>query len=441
MSVMDANLVDLLRLANPWLENHRAFPEAVAHRIPEPYIERRLPGAEAWPEPRKAHLLIGARQVGKSSFLWKRFRSKRTPPLWLNAEEASIRGWLSSATRVAADLADLVEPRFPLFIDEAQHLPDAGLLIKGLIDGGLPNTIYVTGSSAFHLMARTRESLAGRASRALMHPLSIEETTAAAGRQAPAIRAALAREQALRHAVVGGYPEVWTSGAPEKTLSHLLEAFVLRDASDLFRIQHLGAFRKLLLLVAGQIGSLVNVAEWASHCGVARETVDSYLDILVETHIVHRVEPFAAGKRAEVTHRPKVYFCDNGLRNIVARQFGVFAERVDRGALLENLVAAELRKRLTPLSPLDVIRYWRSTSGAEVDFVVERPGGLVGIEVKAADMKRPALTRSARSFIDAYHPSRFVVVNLSLADDARIGGTRVEWRPVETLADAGAWLH
>ena len=420
------DLVDVIRAGNPWLDQPGRLDEW--RRPPEGYVPRVVSGTSDWPVAGKAHLLVGARQVGKSTWLRERLGAGPAP-LLLNCEELVIRSWAKSASLVAADLRRLTHPSTPVLFEEAQHLQDAGLLIKGLVDANLPNPLYVTGSSAWHLHAQTRESLAGRAVRALMHPLSLAERSPVA--LPPLLAEARLRTLAETAAVFGGYPEAVTRPAPEKTLRRLLEAFVIRDASDLFRIKHIDAFRRLLLLIAGQVGNLVNTSEWAALCGISRDTVENYVDLLVESQVLHRVTPFAGGKRSELTHHPKVYFCDNGLLNAVTGRFEAFEGRVDRGALFENLVAAELRKHLDPLHPGGTLRYWRSSSKAEVDFVVDDPswGGLVGIECKAATLTRPELTRSARSFIQAYQPARFVVVNLGLTHDAVVEGVPVAWRP------------
>lgn len=431
---MDGELLTLLRAANPWLENPRAFPEAARHRIPSAFVPRDVSAAAEWSTPGRAHLVVGARQVGKSSVLWAWFRDNHRAPLFMNAEEPSVRSWCRSATLVASDLAGLVGADTPILIDEAQHLEEAGLFIKGLIDAGLPNPLFVTGSSAFDLESRTRESLAGRATRTIVHPFSLKEIAAIMHDAAPLLRESRLREAALRQMVVGGYPAAWLSERPEVELYRLMDAFVVRDASDRFHIAHVDAFRTLLRLVASQTGSLVNVSEWAGICGVARGTVDDYLTILADGHIVTLVQPFVGGRRAELTHRPKVFFRDPGVRNAALRQFQPFADRLDRGAALEGWVAAELAKVLSPLAPLDTLRYWRSRSGAEVDFLVERPAGLVAVEAKAAALRRPALSRSSRSFIDAYHPRRFVVVNLGLDHAERMNDTDVRWVLPEAFA-------
>ncbi len=432
--VTDADL-QLLRLANPWLLDPGSFSGFVARRRPRDYIPRRLAAAAGWPTEARAHVLAGARQVGKTTFLWEHLAARGVPPVFLNAEELWVRAALASPTRALADLRQLARPGAPVFIDEAQWLPEAGLLIKGLVDGGLTGPLYVSGSSSFHLASRTRESLAGRASRAFMHPLSHAEVCADLDGVPPMLRANEARARFLRLAVTGGYPAAWTSDAPSGVLAELVHALVLRDASDLFRVQNLDAFRRLLLLLAGQVGSLVNYAEWASICGVSRDTVGHYVDILRESQIIFTVSPYAAGKRAEITGRPKLYFCDSGIRNAVVGHMQAFDERPDRGAVLEQAVAAEIRKHLDPLSPGDTLHFWRTKAGAEVDFIFHTKGELLGVEVKASTLREPELSRSARSFIEGYEPRRLVVINLALDARDRVGKTEVRWLPVERIAE------
>lgn len=431
---MDPAILEIILTANPWVRDPGAFPAEARRHVPSPFLARNARGTEDWPVLGKAHLLLGARQSGRSSFLWHRFVERGTAPLHIPAEEPAVRAWCGrSPLMVLQDIRDLVGPETPVMIDEAQHLDEAGLLIKGLVDGGISNPLYVTGSSAFHLRAKTRESLAGRASRAEIHPLGLDELVPATDRP-PALWQHEVREIAKRHMVVGGFPEAWLSDRPDRVLFSLVDGLLMRDASDLYRVQDLSAFRRLVALLATQAGSLVNLSAWAALCGVARPTVASWLEILEESRFILIAEPFVGGRRAELTHNPKLYVADNGILDAVARQFSRFDERTDRGRLLENWVAAEIRKRLAPLHPAGRLRFWRSKSGAEVDFVVEAPDGIVGLEAKASDLTRPELPRSARSFIEAYSPARFVVVNLSLRTEREVGATRVSWVGPEWFA-------
>ncbi len=233
-------------------------------------------------------------------------------------------------------------------------------------------------------------------------------------------------EHFQRHVRIGGYPQAWLNDTPHAILTELVNAFIIRDASDLFKIAKPEAFRRLLRLVAGQIAQLVNYAEWASILGISRDTVASYLNILAEGHVIHTLSPFAGGKRSELTGRPKLYFVDNGIRNHQAGELGPIDELSNIGPMLENWVLTELIKTLPSE---DSLHFWRSTSGTEVDFVINRRDHLIAIEVKAQAMTKPRLPRACRSFIDAYQPQRLLIINRSLNHSEQIGQTKVIWTP------------
>jgi predicted AAA+ superfamily ATPase len=374
---------------------------------------------------------VGPRQAGKSTLIWKTLAEAAEPVLFLNCEEPGIRDWLSSPAAFLADLSEWVgESIRALFFEEVQRLPEAGLFLKGLVDRRTGLRIYATGSSSFDLEAATRESLAGRAQRHLLLPLSLAE----AGASLPSNP--LAREEALaqlleRMMIFGGYPTILTSPDPRRDLASLVEAFVVRDASDRFRIRHTAALRKILELAASQVGNLVNLSEWAALSNVSNDTVAEYCRLLEETHLIRLVRPFVGGKRAEITSARKVYFLDNGVRNQLFGGFQPPVERPDHGALLESFVFTELAKTVHPL--LDGLSAWRSKSGAEMDFVVEHQGRLLACEVKAGDI-RASLSRSARSFIEAYEPEQLLVVNRRNYPDMAVGPTRVRFFRVEDLS-------
>jgi predicted AAA+ superfamily ATPase len=436
---MDTTLSTRLLASNPWLFG-RGLPSEVPQSVlPDPWVPRRQVAAASFAEAGQAHLVIGPRQAGKSTLAWSYLRGRRRP-LVLNLEEPTFRAWCRSAIGFLGDIAEAGLAPDALFLDEAQHLEEAGLFVKGVVDAKPGFPILVTGSSSFHLLASTRESLAGRARRHVLLPFSLAEVCPPA--ESP-LQRRLERDAAwLRLARVGGYPRAWLGEDATGTLSGLVEAFLLRDASDLLQVERLDAFHTLLRLAAGQIGNLVNLSEWASIAGISVATVSRYLALMEQTHLLRLVASFSGGQRKEVTSARKVFFLDNGLRNALLGQVeAAFDLRPDRGALLENLVFTELAKTLPWTKP---VRYWRSLSGAEVDFVVELPGGLLAVEVKAAAQSAPRVSRSLRSFAAAYRPREAWVVNAG--QDARIEleGVPVRWVPMAVLPEAlaevaGAW--
>jgi uncharacterized protein len=423
---MDESLIRAVRTANPWLRGEPLGPW-FARYLPAVYVRRQLRVVAD----HRVVLVVGPRQAGKSTVIWKTLADAGGPALYLNCEDPSIRTWLQSPALFLADLEELAPAVPALFFEEVQALPEAGLFLKGLVDHRTGKKIYATGSASFDLEAKTRESLAGRARRHLLLPLSISEIAAASdgpegpaeARPGAALRRAELADTIERLLVYGSYPTVYMAAERREELATLVESFIVRDASDRFRIRHVAALRKILELAASQIGNLCNFSEWAALAGVTHDTVAEYCRILEDTHVLRMLRPFIGGKRAELTKASKAYFLDNGIRNQLFGGFAAARHRADRGALVENLVFSELYKHLNPL--LDSIRYWRSKSKAEVDFVVEHQGRVLACEVKAGDV-RGKISRSARSFIDAYRPQRFLVVHDGARDTLDLDGTPVE---------------
>jgi uncharacterized protein len=432
-----AFLLERLLQINPWIGQAKGAEQAmdmVKALIPVEYISRQASKPVVIQD--KAVVIIGPRQAGKTTFAWHWLREFAPNVLYLNMEDVLLKSELDSPFILADWLRDRLSFIQALFIDEIQHMQEAGLFLKGLVDAHLGRPILAAGYSSFHLRARTRESLAGRAVRMKILPFSLGEMTNHVSAHNP-----LAREQqALRFLeqslIFGSYPAVHLADSREgkqQILTDLCEALILRDASDVHRIQRIDAFRKLITLLAGQIGSLINIAELASHCQVDSGTVNSYLEILEESHILARIRPYAGGKRREITSAAKVFFIDNGVRNLLVRNLTEnFAARGDKGALLENWIFSELMKALPMTANL---QYWRSKSGAEVDFVITAGSEICAVEVKNTSLGTPKLSRSARSFIDAYQPRFFYLVNMSLDAETSMGSTSVFFATPTTFAD------
>lgn len=430
---MEPDLRAILLHDNPWLLDRGRLEAWLRGRLPPDYVPRlaAMGAAPRWREADRAHLVIGPRQAGKSTALWTHLAEVGEPVLFVDCEQEPVQRWCRSAPLVVADLERLVERPVALFFDEVQHLQEAGLFLKGLVDRRVGVPLLVTGSSSYHLGARTRESLAGRATRTRLLPFSLAEVSRDLAGLPEVPRSARTAERFDRHLAFGGYPEVWLSRTPEALLGDLVEAIILRDASDLFKIARPDAFRRLLRLAAGQVGSLINLSEWSSVLGVSRDTVGSYLEILESSHVTAALPPFVGGRRAELTSRPKIFLVDNGIRNQLVHDFRPLAERLDAGALLENWVFGELWKALPDGATL---HFWRSTSGAEVDFVLSRGDRTVGVEVKAGRSGRPVLSRALHGFIEAYRPAAALMVNLTLEHRERVGETEIRWITPDRLA-------
>ena len=436
---MDLNIPNTLLFYNPWIENPTLWADSVAKHLPEafgyPYIRRFADEITNWPQLNKINLVVGPRQCGKSTLIWHTLSTLEPNIVYINANELVLRQWCTSPSGVMQDIQTIIEKPAALFFEEIQYVDNAGLFLKGIADLHSNIPVFATGSSSFQLHDMMRESLAGRAERIQLFPFSLNEWRKQGTKKKTGLPSKVSDQtlnnQLLQLLVFGSYPEVCFAPKPELVLNRLVEAFIIRDASDTFRIKYVAKFRKLMALMAVQIGNLANFSSWASDTGLGVKTLENYAHILEEAHIIRLLPPFVGGRRAEIKSAPKIFFIDNGIRNLLVNQFNDFEVRADKGALFENWLFSELLKHS---NYNDILYYWRSKSGAEVDFVRQQGTRLQCFEAKAGKMKQPTLSRSARSFIAAYKPHIFYIVNMSLAAEDSLENTVVRWlTPLELM--------
>ena len=425
-----------IKQLNPWMIHPDEAAAFIAQLLPREYVQRDIEITPA--QKNRALLVVGPRQSGKSTMVWHQLRQFGADVLFLNMEDHLLR----TGCVYAADLVEHLRKKFPfvkaVFIDEIQHMEEAGLFVKGLVDARLNLPIWITGSSSFDLRSKTRESLAGRATRRRLMPFSLTELMMHSNPPNPMAARHICEQIVSHQLIFGSYPSIYLSAEHDEKLmllNDLVEAFILRDASDLFKIKRVDAFRKLLTLLAGQIGNLINFSELASIYNVDVGTIGAYIELLEESHIVKKTLPFAGGKRREITGSPKVFFIDNGIRNELLNNFSDQVDlRTDKGQLLENWVFTEIHKSLPFQSSL---KFWRSKAKAEVDFVIEHAGKTYALEVKSLALKEPKISRSSWSFIEAYAPERFAVLNTTLEQSAILKEAEVDFITPSSLSQ---WL-
>jgi predicted AAA+ superfamily ATPase len=326
--------LDIFSAKNPWRQG--VVPDA-------PAIERSSPAplVAALGDP-SVTLLLGARAAGKTTLLLHVIREAVERRLAAPQDvfhfdlDTMACGDVLASNR---SLLDFVGPsRKPriVVIDEAQRLPNPGLLLKSVHDLHLPIKLLATGSSSLELRSRIRESLAGRRQTFHLWPLSPSEWLAYCRDEAA---------KGLRHyRTWGGYPAVARESDPARRgayLAELLRAYLDRDIEDFLRVERLDAFEGLLRVLARQAGQLVNLNEIAATLQLSRDTVQRYLRYLQETFVVRVVPPFFRNLRSELTKMPKVYFADLGLRNLLAGELHPTIAP-PAGSVDENLVFVAL---------------------------------------------------------------------------------------------------
>jgi uncharacterized protein len=351
-----------------------------------------------WLFRRKALILTGARQVGKTTMLRNLFSADETV-LWLNADEGPVRDRLSELS--IPNLQQVVGNNRILIIDEVQRIENAGLLLKLLVDN-FPNTqIIATGSSALDISERIFEPLTGRHLLFHLYPFGLAEMYK--GNSAFEIE-----NQLPFHLVYGNYPEISLNRDIAKTLlTNLAGQYLYKDVLVWKDIRKPELLDKLLKLLAYQIGSEVSIHELANQLHVKSETIESYIDLLEKSFVVYRLNAYSTNPRKEVSKMSKIYFWDNGIRNAVIGNFDDLTVRRDIGELWENFIVSERMKHNAWLHPERQSFFWRNYNQSEVDYVELENHQLSAFECKWNTKKRHKVTAA---FTNAYPDARTEVI-------------------------------
>ncbi len=189
----------------------------------------------------------------------------------------------------------------------------------------------------------------------------------------------------------------------------------------------------------------MNYNALAADCQVGVVTIKHYLSILEQTYVIATIRPFVGNKRSEITSNPIIYFIDNGLRNYTLSNFNDLSVRVDTDFLVESFIFQELLKYQVQHFLNFTIHYWRTKSGAEVDFVLSRsPEEILPIEVKYRSVKKTTISRSFRSFLQAYKPAIGIIITKDFLGVETFEGCRVHFISIRRLLPlfkiiAGSW--
>jgi len=336
---------------------------------------------------RKVILILGARQVGKTTLLRAietRLMSEGKRIRYLNCDLEEDRRAINTTARTLLDR--LVAGIDTILIDEAQRLDDPGLTLKILYDLYPHLIVIATGSSSFDLRNRVTDALTGRYLDFYMYPFSLGEVLATSGVLADLAMRQIHADALLPDALLYGlYPEIYLEGSPKTRqllLAKLVESYLFKDILTFQRIRYSQVIVDLARALAYQIGNEVNESELAVRLKIDRKTVVSYLDILEKSFVIARLHPFSNNPRREIGKLAKIYFLDLGVRNALINDFNDLAIRPDRGRVWENFLVIERMKHYASQGTMLRSHFWRAYSGAEVDYVEDTADGLRAYEFK-----------------------------------------------------------
>ena len=365
-------------------------------------------------------ILIGARQIGKSTLLKQLFEDlsqKGEAVYFLNLDRKEILDELNESPENLFKICPLQEGKKTMvFIDEIQYPDEPPPFIKLLFDEYSDRLkIVATGSSAFYIDKQFNDSLVGRKKIFQMGTLDFEEFLLFKGRNDLVDEVLKLKSKKKKKSIqenvlwgymdefvnYGGYPAVVLENdiaQKIELLKDIRDSFIKRDILE-SGVSDETKFYRMLMLLASQSGNLLNVNEISNTLRITNATVENYLYVLQKCFHITLVKPFYNNLRKELTKMPKVYINDLGLRNVLINYFSPLEQRADKGMVLENLSFRLLTERFDQ----DQIKYWRTADGNEVDFVVETSylkGFAVEIKFSEQEVKPSKYNKFVQNYPD-----------------------------------------
>jgi len=376
-------------------------------------------------------ILNGARQVGKTSLLklleeqLKKDGINERQIIYFTLEDIDILNELNSSPKKLLNYLKNPLEKTYFFIDEIQYLDNPSNFLKYLFDEHRDRIkLIVTGSSSLELKAGLQDSLVGRKVSFEVNPLNFYEFLIFkksplieyyGKNNIPANAVSDFANLLNEYLIFGGMPKIVLTDDYEdkKTLlNNYVSDYINKDVRYLGKIDSILKFNNLLRLLSGSIGSLLNINEITNTLNIKRKDIEFYLNILENTYILNKINPFHKNIRSQITKMPKYYFFDIGIRNQILGNFTGMNSRTDNGAMFENFIFLELKSLIDKQN----IFFYRTVHKAEIDFIVEKNGRIIPIEVKYKNYKQPLSSRVLSNFmnIEGINCSKSYIINLNL---------------------------
>lgn len=353
--------------------------------------------------------VMGARQTGKTTLV--RSQSWLSTYHYLTLDDLSVR------LAAQEDPESLVAHSARMILDEVQRAKDLLIAVKRAVDSDpvrTPGRFILTGSANLLMLERLGETLAGRAGYVTLWPFTRRERLGT-GQTGPwsellaapfsdwrdVIMARAAPEEDWEIAVrTGGFPvpalDLHDDQARATWFAGYVQTYLERDLPALRAVEQLADLRRLMRAASLRIGSVLNQADLARDVGISQPQVHRFLNLLEASFLAVRLPAYSVDRTRRLIKAPKIYWCDP------AMALHLSGEPSPRGQHLENLVLLDLLAWRDSQVPSPDVLYWRTASGYEVDFVVEAPGRLLPVEVKASGRVTPSDARSLGAFLEEY---------------------------------------
>jgi len=346
----------------------------------------------------KVLIILGARQVGKTTLIQSICESMGDY-LYLTGDDIPTRLQLENIG--LAQLQQIIQQHPTIFIDEAQRIPNIGIIAKLIHDHIKGVRIILSGSSSLELLSSINEPLTGRKWEYHLYPISFTEIKNHFGY----LHAIQSLENYL---IYGSYPDVLNHPGDEQgILKQLSGSYLYKDLLDYQGIRRPEILSKLLVALSLQVGAEVSYNELSHLLQADRLTIETYISLLEQAFVIFRLSSFSRNMRNEIKSGRKIYFFDNGVRNALINNFNPIALRTDIGALWENFLISERVKRNSYQQLFHNRYFWRTHAKQEIDYIEEYNGHIYAYEFKWSGKKQ---TRLPESFSAAYPNTSFQTI-------------------------------
>jgi hypothetical protein len=386
-------------------------------------------------------LIFGPRQVGKTTLmkeLIKYLEEKQEKVIFLSFDYDSDKKFFVSQDELIKKIELEIGKSGFVFIDEIQRKENAGLFLKGIYDKDLDYKFIVSGSGSLELKEKIHESLAGRKRFFNLNPVSFEEFINFKTEYKYQDRlndyfdlekdkTRMFLEEYLNF---GGYPRVILEARKEekkRIIEDIFKSCIEKDILSLLNIDRPDAFSSMIKILASQSSQIINYSKLGQRVGLTFESLKKYLWYAEKTFLIKPIRPYFTNKQKELTKSPIIYFNDLGLRNFSIDIMGELSDSLSLGLIFQNFILQILEDKISNSS--GTINYWRTITGKEVDFVINKGGDVIPVEIKYSNLKDSNIEKSLLDFINEYSPREAFVVNLSLKEEKIINKTTVRFVP------------
>lgn len=392
-------------------------------------------------------LIVGLRRVGKTTilrFLIDEIKQRNEKVIYFNLDREKDSLEFQSQEKIIFLINQEIKKlkanqKLYLFIDELQRKKNAGIFIKGIYDfidfNNLNVKIVATGSGSLELKEQIKESLAGRKKIFQLNTLSFYEFVKFKRNlksDEKVLEFANLFEEKIKIDFIeylnyGGFPDVVLASNEEEKqekIAEIYESYLEKDVKQLLNIKKSKSFSNLVKLLSSQVGSLVNKAELARTVGVSKNTIDKYIWYLEKTFVINQLNPFFKNPRKEITKMPVIHFNDLGLRSYASGNFNFNPFDNINGGIFENFVYLMLKNSV---KKKNVVGFWRTIVGAEVDFIIGSYLEAIPVEVKMKKFNsKVKYGKSFYSFLDKYQPKQAFLYNLDTSKEEKVKGINVK---------------